>query len=133
MAFKTEFKVRDYELDMQGIVNNSVYGNYFEHARHEFLDSLGIDFAGLANSGIHLVVTKIEIEYKGSLNSGEQFIVTTECSRISRIRFKFEQKLYKPENNNKIVATATVCGVPVNGSTGRPSMPPELERILPTE
>lgn len=46
-----EMSVRDYECDIQGIVNNGVYFNYFEHARHWYLHQIGIDFAGLARQG----------------------------------------------------------------------------------
>ena len=46
-------QVRNYECDMEGIVNNAVYLNYLEHARHQFLRSAGIDFAELTQQGIH--------------------------------------------------------------------------------
>jgi acyl-CoA thioester hydrolase len=46
-TFKLELDVRDYECDLQGIVNNAVYQHYFEHARHKFLRTLSIDFAQL--------------------------------------------------------------------------------------
>ncbi len=39
-----EFSVRDYECDVQGVVNNANYQHYLEHARHEFLLSKGISF-----------------------------------------------------------------------------------------
>ena len=38
--FKTEFKVRTYECDLYGHVNNAVYLNYFEAARVEFLETI---------------------------------------------------------------------------------------------
>jgi len=61
-VFKLEFEVRDYECDLQGIVNNARYLNYLEHTRHKYLLSKGIDFARLHNEGIDLVVSRIEID-----------------------------------------------------------------------
>lgn len=61
--FTLEFSVRDYECDLQGIVNNANYQHYLEHARHEFLVSKNISFAGLHKEGTDLIVTRIEIDY----------------------------------------------------------------------
>ena len=72
--FELKFKVRDYECDIQGIVNNSVYQNYMEHTRHEFINTIGLDFADLHNKGIDTVVAKAEIAYKRPLRSGDDFV-----------------------------------------------------------
>ena len=45
MAYTVKMSVRDYECDLQGIVNNAVYQNYLEHARHLYLQSKGIDLS----------------------------------------------------------------------------------------
>lgn len=45
--FETEMEVRDYECDIQGIVNNANYLHYTEHTRHLFLTSLGVRKEGL--------------------------------------------------------------------------------------
>ncbi|HPF94909.1 MAG TPA: acyl-CoA thioesterase, partial [Tenuifilaceae bacterium] len=74
---RLELTVRDYECDLQGIVNNAVYLNYLEHARHTFLLKMGIDFAKLHTEGVDLVVSRIEIDYKQSLSSGDEFVVSS--------------------------------------------------------
>ena len=43
--YELKMKVRDYECDLQGIVNNANYQHYLEHTRHEFLTSTGVSFA----------------------------------------------------------------------------------------
>ena len=56
-------KVRDYECDLQGVVNNANYQHYMEHTRHEFLESLGVNFGQMHEDGLDAVVSKVTISY----------------------------------------------------------------------
>jgi len=122
------FSVRDYECDLQGVVNNSVYLNYLEHARHVFLKEQQIDFAALSKAGINLVVIRAELDYKGSLTSGDSFIVRTRFTRKSRLKFLFIQDIIR-EGDEKVLLSAEVTGTAVN-SQGKPFMPEELANLL---
>ena len=114
-----EMTVRDYELDIQGVVNNSVYGNYFEHARHEFLLSNGVNFAKLAHEGIHLVVARIEIDYKQALRSGDAFRIETSVAKSgSKVKFEFDQTILI--TGGTVAAKARVVGVAVDAKKQRP-------------
>lgn len=66
-------KVRDYECDLQGVVNNANYQHYMEHTRHEFLESLGVNFGQMHQEGLDAFVTKATLTYKKSLGSGDSF------------------------------------------------------------
>ena len=72
--FELEMQVRDYECDMEGIVNNAIYQHYLEHTRHEFLASSGISFIEMHERGVDPVVNRIEINYKTPLRSRDKFI-----------------------------------------------------------
>ena len=128
VAFKVEFSVRDYELDMQGIVNNGVYFNYLEHARHEYLLANGIDFAALTAAGVHLVVIRSELDYKGSLTSGDRFVVEVAVERISKVKFGFRQRVIRTADE-KVCVEALVIGTALN-PRGRPSIIPEIEVLF---
>jgi acyl-CoA thioester hydrolase len=116
-VFELEFEVRDYECDLQGIVNNARYLNYLEHARHKYLLSKGIDFARLHNEGIDLVVSRIEIDYKYSLTSDDRFVVRLTTHKEGHLRLIFDQEVIKlPEG--KLAVKAKVIGVGLK--SGRP-------------
>lgn len=118
--FELEFKVRDYELDLQGIVNNSVYQNYLEHCRHEYLLSQNIDFAALHHKGIDLVVSRIEIDYKNSLKSQDSFVVKLLVEKQGNLRLIFHQWIERLPDSTLIVE-AKVTGVCLKH--GRPIRP----------
>jgi acyl-CoA thioester hydrolase len=127
-TFKLDFKVRDYECDLQGVVNNGVYLNYLEHARHEFLLKSGINFAKLAKKNINLVVVRAELDYKYPLQSGEEFWVSVKLRQASKVRFEFLQDIYTT-STNKLVLNAKIIGTSLN-EHGRPFPLPELVDIF---
>lgn len=129
--FSIEDKVRDYECDIQGIVNNSVYQNYLEHARHEFLIYKGVDFVGLAEKGLNLVVTRAEIDYKTPLKPRDAYRVTVSVHRLSKIRFEFSQKIERISDGATVVL-AKVQGTCIN-ERGRPILPEELDYLYGEE
>lgn len=122
--FTEAFKVRDYECDLQGIVNNAVYQNYLEHTRHEFLLSRGIDFAALSEQGLDLVVVRAELDYKKPLRSGDRFYVGLNGRMKDRVRFEFEQVIHL-ESDHSICTQATIIGTGMN-ARGRPGIPKDI-------
>ena len=125
---KVEMEVRDYECDMEGIVNNAVYLNYLEHARHAFIKNKGFNFAGLIQKGIHLVVIHIEADYLYPLRSSDRFYVTTETEKISKIRFCFSQEIFKLEDKKQILKAKVFC-TSLNAN-GQPKYFGELEGLF---
>ena len=92
--FCHEMKVRDYECDLQGIVNNANYQHYMEHSRHELLEKLGVNFGKLHEDGIDAMVAKITIEYKIPLRSGDRFVVGINLERQGP-KIVFYQDIYR--------------------------------------
>lgn len=122
------FDVRDYECDLQGVVNNANYQHYLEHARHVFLKQVGIDFAALSNQGINLVVIRAEIDYLYPLRSGDRFYVAIRTERVSRLRFGYIQDIYRMPDDKPIV-NAKIIGTAVN-QNGRPCLPTSLDEAF---
>ena len=75
-------RVRDYECDLQGIVNNAIYQHYTEACRHEFIETKGIEFAELHERGIDVVVANLEMRFKTSLRPRDWFEVRLSMEKM---------------------------------------------------
>ncbi len=113
-VFELEMKVRDYECDAQGIVNNANYQHYMEHTRHEFILSKGVRFSDLHDQGIDPVVARITLNYKSPLRGGDLFISRLNVKKEG-IRYIFEQDIYKAEDEKLCVKAVVECVCVVNG------------------
>jgi acyl-CoA thioester hydrolase len=122
--FETALEVRDYECDIQGIVNNSVYQNYLEHCRHKFLNHVGLSFAQMHNDGIDAVVIRAELDYKFPLRPGDAFLVRLKMAKQGRLRIIFKQQVIR-KADEKLMVNARITTVLTRN--GRPVSPEILE------
>jgi acyl-CoA thioester hydrolase len=117
--FSYQMKVRDYECDVQGIVNNANYQHYYEVTRHEFLESHGIKFYDIHRQGIDAVVSQINIKYRNSLYGGDEFLCTVNMEKKG-IRYLFHQQIIRLADN--VVCSEAVIEVVtlINGKLSKP-------------
>lgn len=115
--FELPIKVRDYEVDAEGIVNNANYLHYLEHTRHEFCQFAGFTFREMHLQGIDPVLRKVEIEYLTPLGLGDEMISKLYIYRKGA-RFIFQQDIYKPDGTPVVKSIVTVACLE-NGRLGR--------------
>jgi len=123
--YELKLSVRDHECDLQGIVNNAVYLNYLEHARHKFLQTIGSDFAQMHFTGVDALVIRVEIDYRYPLKSGDDFIVTLNMERERKLKLVFFQDIFRLPDK-KIIATAKTYVACIKN--GKPIVPEEILR-----
>ena len=123
-VFEMPIKVRDYEVDSQGIVNNANYLHYLEHTRHEFCESRGMTFRAMQERGIDPVVSRIEIDYHTPLRLGE--MVSKLWIERRGARFVFHQDIFTAAGAPAVRAEVTVVSI----ENGRLSRGEEIAAML---
>lgn len=125
--FRLELEVRDYEIDIQGIVNNANYFHYYEHARHAYIKARGLDFAAMHEAGFDPVVYRAEIDYREALRPGERFAVETRVHQEGRLKLVFEQRILnaggRESSSARFVVAMTRGGRPL-------PIPPEMGEAI---
>lgn len=106
---KTQVRVRNYEIDWQGIVHNANYLLYFEVGRVEYLEHLGIklDINTIRHES-KVVLARNEIDYRSPARLGDIIDVYTRISFIRNTSFAFEGMLEDSSSNRLIAENVSV-------------------------
>lgn len=145
-AFSRRFKVRHYECDDQGHVNNAVYLQYLQQTAVEASAAAGFGLAWYEAQGTVWVIRKMTIEYLRPAFADDELEVTTWLSSLHRVRAYREyevrlvhrgeaalsrpgaETLSKPED--ELLARAQADWVYVHRQTSRPVRIPEVALTL---
>ena len=115
--FELKMKVRDYECDLQGIVNNAVYQHYTEHTRNEFLRSRLVGMEQLHARGVDTVVARLEMQFKEPLRPGDEFFSRLWVEKEGP-KYLFRQTIVRACDEKVCVRALTTVVCRVDGRLG---------------
>lgn len=116
----TLLRVRNYEVDWQGIVHNATYLLYFEVGRVEYFKQLGakLDLNSIRNDS-KVMLVRNEIDYKAPARFDDLLAVSTRISTIKNSSFVMEGKL-EQEETGQLVAVNSAFHVWLDPAANRP-------------
>lgn len=127
MAHRTTLDVRFNELDPYGHVNHSVYVTYCEVGRTDALAACGIPLEAMADQGFQLVVTRIDLRYRGAATAGDTLVVETGIGAMRRASGTWHQRILRSDGDGDgetVLITAEVTAG-VTDASGKPTRPPD--------
>ncbi len=104
--FTAVLRVRSYELDSFGHVNNAVYLQYLEYARCEYMRQAGLGFADFHRWNAIPYVVHAEIDFKSSSRADDELEISGKVSHWGRSSFVLDYVVYN-RTSGKIAATAS--------------------------
>lgn len=117
-------QVRTYELDSFGHVNNSVYLNYLEEARSEYLRQMGLSFHDFAALGVQLVIVEAHVKYVSPARYGDEIEIAGTFRDVRPASLFIDYHL-RAVGSDRVLATATTKGAFIEAATGKPTRAPE--------
>jgi len=107
-------KVRNAEVDSQGIVHHAKYLEWMECARIKHFDLIGANLYALANQGVDLVVTSININYLKAIYADDEYEVESIIGIKKPLKYTFINRVY---SKNILCVEANIVGCAIDRQT----------------
>lgn len=103
-------KTQYYETDQMGIVHHSNYIRWFEEARTDFLEKLGMGYDRMEAEGIISPVLSVSCEYKTMTYFGETVEIAIALTKYNGIRLELEYTVSNADTGEvRAVGTSKHC------------------------
>lgn len=96
-------RVRYCETDAMGFLHHSQFVNYYETGRTELLRDQGGNYREIEESGLYLVVVKLECRYHAPAKYDDLLTLKTKVVRVSAAKVEHSYRLFRGE---QLLATA---------------------------
>ena len=117
-SHETSVKVRYAETDQMGVVHHSIYPQYLEIARLNWLDTLGISYKSMEEEGIMLPVFELNLKYHKPVTFDENIRIETRLRQEPNVKIIFDYSLYNEQGN--LVTTGYTVLVFMDAKTRKP-------------
>ena len=122
-TFTIQLRVRHYEMDALGHVNNAVYQSYLEQAAIEHSEHLGLTLDNYRQLSSVFVMRRLAIDYLRPAIAGDYLDITTWIQEVRGSRAVRRYEIRK--RDNLLVVTAEALWVWVESASMRPRAIPQ--------
>ncbi|MBD5543296.1 MAG: acyl-CoA thioesterase [Lachnospiraceae bacterium] len=130
-AVKKEIKpyergVHYYETDQMGIVHHSNYIRWFEEARSDFLEQIGMPYDKIEEEGILIPVLAVSCKYKSAIRYGDVVHIYLKVTYFNGVRFKASYQVIGKETG-----VLHASGESEHGFVNRDMIPLRMKKEYP--
>jgi acyl-CoA thioester hydrolase len=123
-----QFRVRYYECDAYGHLNNAQYLRYMQETAFDASAEAGYDLDRYKSIGHHWLIYNTEIEYLAALHYDERVTVKT---WVADFRRSTSRRMYEFYRDDELVARAHTDWVFLDNASGRPAViPAEMVQVF---
>ena len=118
MEYIQNIRILYSDTDSYGVVWHGAYTKWFEAARVELVEKLGLKLEELENNKILFPVVELNIRYKSSAKMNERIEIKTHIKEVKPISITFEHNVYE-KFTGRLRVTALSTIVVTNSETGK--------------
>lgn len=118
--------VHYYETDQMGIVHHSNYIRWFEEARCDFLEQIGLPYEKMEEAGILIPVLGVTCKYKSAIRYGDRVCISLKITYFNGVRFRVSYEIIGKEKG-----VVHAVGESEHGFVNRNMVPVRMKKEYP--
>ena len=100
-------KVQYYETDKMSFAHHSNHIRWFEEARLDFMDKIGVPYKSLEDMGFYCPVLSVECEYKKSVHFDDRIKIQVRLCEQGNVRHSFSYKIVDAKTGEEYASGKT--------------------------